>query len=536
MRQVSAVRSGVRLCGAIAGITTSALFGAGMGLTQAAPPTNSAAEVVLEEATVDQLQGWMKSGRVTSVALVRMYLDRIEALDRNGPRLNSVIELNPEAQEIAARLDGERKAGTVRGPLHGIPVLIKDNINTGDRMMTTAGSLALAGSPASKDARVAGLLREAGVVILGKTNLSEWANFRSTRSTSGWSGRGGQTKNPYALERSPSGSSSGTGTAIAASLAAIGIGTETDGSIVSPSSVAGLVGLKPTVGLVSRSGIVPISASQDTAGPMTRTVADAAALLGAIAGVDPDDPVTGSAIGHIEHDYTRFLDAGGLRGARIGVARKKFTGYSAPTDQLFEQAIADLHRLGAEIVDPADIGNAGEYDQAELDVLLYEFKDGLNRYLEGRTGVPIRSLREAIEFNEKNKDREMPHFGQERMLQAQEKGPLTEEAYRQALDKSRKLAREGIDGTLSGSNLDAIIAPTGNPTWPIDLINGDHYLGDSSTPAAVSGYPSITVTMGSIHGLPVGLSFIGPAWSEGRLLRLAYAYEQGTRLRRPPKL
>ncbi len=489
----------------------------------------------IEEATIEQLQAWMKSGRYTSVALARMYLSRIHALDKAGPRINSVIEINADALSIAVAMDRERRAGRVRGPLHGIPMLIKDNIDTGDRMMTTAGSLALAGAPAPKDAFVVERLRAAGAVLLGKTNLSEWANWRSPKSSSGWSGRGGQTKNPYALDRNPCGSSSGTGSAVAANFAAAGIGTETDGSIVCPSAATGLVGLKPTLGLVSRSGIVPIAHSQDTAGPMTRTVADAAAVLSAIAGVDPADPETREAQGHIT-DYTKFLDANGLKGARIGVARKKFTGYSPATDRVFERAIADLRRLGAEIVDPADIEHAGEYDASEIEVLLYEFKADLNKYLATRTGVPVHSLKDAIEFNAKNKDREMPYFGQERFIASEAKGPLTDEAYRKALEKNRRLSREGIDGVLKKHRLDAIVMPTGGPAWTTDLVNGDHFLGDSSTPAAVAGYPNITVPMGYVYGLPVGISFVGPAWSEGKLLRLAYAWEQGTRHRRPPKM
>lgn len=371
-------------------------------------------------------------------------------------------------------------------------------------------------------------------MILGKTNLSEWANFRSTHSTSGWSGRGGLTRNPYVLDRNPCGSSSGTGAAIAANFAAAGIGTETDGSIVCPSAANSLVGLKPTLGLVSRSGIIPIAHSQDTAGPMTRSVADAAVVLSAITGSDPADAATAGA--HPESDYTKFLKAGDLKGVRIGVARKKATGYSPPADRLFEKAIEDLRKLGAEIVDPADIGSMGEYDDTEELVLQYEFKTDLNQYLARRTGVPVHSLDDVIAFNEKNKDREMLYFGQEQLLNTKAKGALTDEAYTKALEKNRKLSRESIDGPLQKNRLDAIILPTGNPPWITDLINGDHFLGSSSTPPAVAGYPSITVPMGYDHGLPVGLSFVGTAWSEGTLLRLAYAYEQATKLRRPPTM
>jgi amidase len=504
-----------------------------------APPSEAqptAPSFPLEEATIVQLQQWQRDGRFTSEALTRLYLERIEAVDRDGPRLNALIELNPDALASAAQLDRERAAGRVRGPLHGIPVVIKDNIDTADRMMTTAGSLALVGAPALKDAFIVQRLRDAGAVILGKTNLSEWANFRSTKSTSGWSGRGGQTKNPYALDRNPCGSSSGSGTAVAANLAAVAIGTETDGSIVCPASATGLVGLKPTLGLVSRSGIVPIAHSQDTAGPMTRTVADAAALLSVIAGVDPTDEATAAARDRIESDYTKFLDAGGLKGARIGVARKKVTGNSPATDRLFDRAIEDLRRLGADIVDPADIGSIGEYDDSEFEVLLYEFKADLNKYLATRTGVPIRSLKEAIEFNDSHQDREMPFFGQQIFLMAEAKGPLTDEAYRKALEKNLKLSREGIDGVMKEHRLDAIVMPTLYPAWTTDLINGDHYMGGSSTPAAVSGYPTITVPMGEHYGLPVGLTFVAGAWSEGTLITLAYAYEQATKHREVPKL
>jgi amidase len=433
-------------------------------------------------------------------------------------------------------MDRERRDGRVRGLLHGIPVVIKDNIDTGDRMLTTAGSLGLAGAPAARDAFIVAKLREAGAVIIGKANLSEWANFRSTKSSSGWSSRGGQTKNPYVLDRNPCGSSSGTGSAIAANFAAIGLGTETDGSIVCPSGAVGLVGLKPTVGLVSRIGIVPISHSQDTAGPMTRTVADAAALLTVLAGVDPADRATAAAATHIAPDYTKLLDANALRGARIGVARAKVTGYNRETDRLFDEAVDAMAKLGAEIIDPADIGSAGEYDDDEFEVLLYEFKAGLNSYLAGRTGVPVSSLRDAIAFNDKNREQVMPFFGQEIFLMAESKGPLTDAGYTKALARSQRLAREGIDGTLKKHRLDAIVAPTGSPAWPTDLINGDHFTGSSSTPPAVSGYPAITVPMGAVRGLPVGVTFMGPAWSEGRLLALAYAYEQATKHRRPPKM
>jgi amidase len=500
----------------------------------AASSAHAATSVV--ETSVEQVQQAMASGRATSQSITRASLERIRRLDRSGPALHAVLETNTEALATARVLDAERKAGRVRGPLHGIPVLLKDNIDTAGRMLTTAGSLALLGAPAARDAFIVKRLREAGAVIIGKTNLSEWANIRSSKSSSGWSARGGQTKNPYASGRNPCGSSSGTGAAIAASFAVVGVGTETDGSIVCPSSSASLVGLKPTVGLVSRSGIIPISYSQDTAGPMTRGVADAAAVLTAIAGVDPHDPATRAAQGHIEADYRAFLTADGLKGARIGVARKRVTGYNVHTDRLFEQAIADLKRLGAEIVDPADFGSLGDYDDDELEVVLYELKAGLNAYLAERKGVPVRSLADVIAFNEKHKDREMPWFGQDLFVKAQAKGLLTDEAYVKAAEKSRRLARAGIDEVLARHGLDAIVAPTGSPAWLTDHVNGDSFQGSSSSPAAVAGYPSITVPMGFAMGLPVGVSFVGTAWSEGKLLRLAYAYEQGTRHRRAPRL
>jgi amidase len=490
----------------------------------------------LDEVTAQQLQQWMQSGRYTSRRLVDLYLARIQTIDRSGPTLRSVIEINPEAGAIADALDAERKTKGPRGPLHGVPVLIKDNIDTADRMSTTAGSLALEGSIAARDAFVVERLRAAGVVILGKTNLSEWANIRSMKSTSGWSARGGQVKNPYVLDRNACGSSSGTGAAIAANLAAIGVGTETDGSIVCPSSVSGLVGLKPTVGLVGRSGIIPISHSQDTAGPMARTVADAAALLTAMTGVDPRDATTKRSTGR-SSDYTAALNPDALKGARIGVARKRYFGYSPPADRVVEAAIAELKKAGATIVDPADIPTAAGFDDCELELLLFELKADLNAYL-GALGpsAKVHSLEDVIAFNEREKAREMPHFGQDLFISAQKKGPLTSPAYRKALTTCQARARaQGIDAVLTRFRLDAIVAPTGSPAWPIDLINGDHFLGASSTPAAVAGYPSITVPAGDVQGLPVGLSFIGGAWSEAKLLALAYAFEQATRHRQPPK-
>ena len=491
----------------------------------------------LEEVTVTQLQEWMTSGRYTARQVTELYLRRIVEIDRSGPALHAVIEVNPDALAIADALDAERKAKGVRGPLHGIPILIKDNIDTADRMKTSAGSLALAGSTPPRDAFIVTRLRAAGAVILGKTNLSEWANFRSTHSSSGWSGRGGQVKNPYALDRNPCGSSSGTGAAIAANLSAIGIGTETDGSIVCPSGANGLVGIKPTVGLVSRTGIIPISHSQDTAGPMARTVADAAVLLAVMAGVDPADPATKTSGAHAA-DYAKSLDPAALKGARIGVARKQYFGYSAVTDRIVDQAIADMKAQGAVIVDPADIPTASKMDACENDVLLYEFKADVNKYLAARgPSSTVRSLEDLIAFNEREKAREMSFFGQELFISAQKKGPLTSPAYRAALTKCRALARaQGIDLVLRRHRLDAIVAPTGSPAWTTDPVNGDHFSGASSTAAAVAGYPSVTVPAGDAFGLPVGVSFIGGAWSEARLIGLAYAYEQASKHRHPPTL
>jgi amidase len=482
----------------------------------AAPPTFE-----LEEATVGDLQKRVTAGSLTASALTQRYLERIAAIDKRGPALNSVIELNPDALSIAAALDAERKAKGPRGPLHGIPVLIKDNIDTADRMMTTAGSLALVGSIAARDAIVAQRLRAAGAVLLGKTNLSEWANFRSSHSTSGWSGRGGLTRNPYALDRNACGSSSGSGAAVSANLCALAIGTETDGSIVCPASTNGVVGIKPTLGLIPATGIIPIAHSQDTAGPMARTVADAALLLGVLTGAD----------------YTKSLDPNGLRGARIGVARDKFFGFSEETDRVIEAAIAEMKRRGAEIVDPADIPTAGKFDDSESEVLSYEFKNDLNLYLGALVPkAPMHSLADVIAFNESHREREMPYFGQDLMIKAQAKGPLSSKEYLDALEKDRRLSRtEGIDAVMSKHRLDALVAPTAGPAWCTDLINGDHAPGGSSTPAAVAGYPNINVPAGYAWGLPVGISFFGAANSEPLLIKLAYAFEQATRHRRAPQ-
>jgi len=478
----------------------------------------------------------MVVGEETARSLVEKYAARIEALDKRGPALRAVLEINPDALKIAEDLDAERKAGRVRGPLHGIPVLLKDNIGTSDRMTTTAGSLALEGSIPSADAFVVKMLRESGAVLLGKTNLSEWANFRSTHSSSGWSGRDGQCRNPYALDRNASGSSSGSGAAAAANLCAAAVGSETDGSIVSPSNNCGLVGIKPTVGLVSRSGIVPIAHSQDTAGPMCRTVADAAALLTAMTGADPADPASKASAGNVKSDYTKFLDPRGLAGARIGVPRKVFFGQSAPADRLVEAAIAEMKRLGAVIVDPADVDNANAFEKTEIEVLLYEFKADVNAYLAGLPKARVRTLADVIAFNEKNRALEMPYFGQELFERAQAKGPLTEKAYRVALEADLRLSRkEGIDKTMDRHKLDALVAPTASPATLIDLVNGDYGVNGSSTLPAVAGYPHITVPAGFDFGLPVGISFFGRAWSEPALIRIAYAYEQATRHRRPPR-
>ena len=491
----------------------------------------------LEEVTITDLQAGMVAGRFTARSITQAYLDRIEELDRKGPMLRHVIETNPDALAIADGLDSERKAGRIRGPLHGVPVLIKDNIDTADRMMTTAGSLALVGSKPLQDAFIAAKLRAAGAVLLGKTNLSEWANFRSTHSTSGWSGRGGQAKNPYVLDRNPCGSSSGSGGAVSANLCAAAVGTETDGSIVCPSSANGIVGIKPTLGLVSRAGIIPIAHSQDTAGPMTRTVRDAAIMLNVMAGIDLRDPATAASRSRGRVDYTRYLDPNGLRGARIGVARAKFFGYSGGTDKLINDAIETMKSQGAVVVDPTDIATAGKFDDSEYDVLLYEFKADLNAYLAslGPT-APVKTLQDIIAFNDAHKDQEMPWFGQEIMIQAQAKGPLTEKTYRDELAKNLRMSRaEGIDATMNKHKLDAIITPTGIPAWLTDLINGDRFTGGSSTPAAVAGYPNINVPAGFSHNLPVGISFFGRAYSEATLIKLAYAYEQASKLREPPR-
>jgi len=492
--------------------------------------------MTVPEMTIRELQTHMQAGALTSRGLVEMYLARVAELDRQGPTLNAVIEINPDAPEIAAALDAERAQVGPRGPLHGIPILLKDNIDTGDRMQTTAGSLALVGAPAPADAFIVQQLRQAGAVILGKTNLSEWANFRSSHSTSGWSSRGGQTRNPYALDRNPSGSSSGSAVAVAANLCAAAIGTETDGSITSPASVNGIVGLKPTVGLVSRRGIVPIAHSQDTAGPMARTVADAAILLGALTARDAQDAAMSGRAGPVYTDYTPFLDARGLAGARIGVARN-FFGFNEQVDGLLEGCLQALRGAGAEVIDPAPLLTAGQYDENETLVLLTEFKAGLNAYLAQRgAAAPVHSLADIIEYNQSHAGQTMPFFGQDLMLKAQGQGPLTNRAYQHALATNQRLARaEGIDATLTAQRLDAIVAATCTLPWLTDPINGDHYHGSCTSPAAVAGYPHISVPAGLIRGLPIGLSFFGGAYQEATLIRLAYAFEQATLARRPPQ-
>ena len=487
------------------------------------------------EKTVAQLQAAMQAGTVSAQQLVQLYLARIAALDKAGPKLNSIIELNPDAMAIAKALDAERKAKGPRGPLHGIPVLLKDNIATADRMQTTAGSLALVGAKPPRDAFLVAQLRRAGAVILGKTNLSEWANMRSTRSTSGWSARGGLTRNPYALNRNTSGSSSGSGSSMAASLAAIAVGTETDGSITSPASIAGLVGIKPTLGLVSRAGVIPIAHSQDTAGPMTRTVADAAALLSVMAGSDPQDSATAQA-DHKKSDYTRALDRNGLQGKRLGVVRGQWAASSDLVAAALESQLAVLQAQGAVLVDVPAVPNTAKYGESELTVLLYELKADLNAYLaEYAPTAQVKTLADVIAFNEKHRTQELPHFGQEHFLAAQAKGDLTSQEYLDALANNHRYSRaEGIDQVLKEHQLDALIAPTGGTAWLTDFINGDAYGASFTSPAAVAGYPHITVPAGQVHGLPVGLSFVGTAWTEAPLIAMAYAYEQASLQRRAP--
>jgi amidase len=516
-------------------LSSSVVALAGMAACTPQPQTSPAkpdfTDFDLNEITINELQQKMGSGELTAEIICQKYLDRIALVD---PVLKSVIEINPDTLEIAKKLDEERKSGHMRGPLHGIPVLIKDNIDTFDKMQTTAGSLALAGNIAEIDAFIVKKLRDAGAVLLGKTNLSEWANFRSTNSSSGWSGRGGQVRNPYLTDRSPCGSSSGTGAAVAANLCAIGIGTETNGSIVCPSGINGIVGIKPTLGLWSRRGIIPIAHSQDTAGPMARTVKDAAILLGALAAFDPTDAET--HLDREEHftDYIQFLDVNGLKGMRIGIA-SEMIGFNAKVDELFKQAVEVMKANGAEIIEEVKFENRDKWGNPSYEVLLYEFKADLNKYLQEHSAAPVKSLEQIIEFNKLNADREMPWFAQEIFEQAQAKGDLTTPEYLTALADSKRVAgKEGIDASMDKHNLDAIIAQTNGPAWTIDWVNGDHFSGGSSSPAAISGYPNITVPMGTIHGLPVGISFFGRAWSEPKLLKIAYAFEQATKHRKAP--
>jgi len=520
---------------ALAGLSAAALPAFASTREVACPP--SILEIKpfeLDEITIADLQAGMSSGKFTAHSITEKYLARIEQIDKQGPALNSVIEINPDAQAIADALDKERKENHVRGPMHGIPVLIKDNIDTADQMQTTAGSLALLGSKPTRDSFVAQKLRESGAVILGKTNLSEWANIRSSHSSSGWSGRGGQTINPYALDRNPCGSSSGSGAAAAASLCAVAVGSETDGSVVCPASANGLVGIKPTLGLISRAGIIPIAHSQDTAGPMARTVRAAAILLSALTGVDPRDSATSASAGKAAADYTKFLDPNGLRGARIGIARKYF-GSNDAQDQLMNSLIDAMKHQGAEIIDPADLPSHGKFDDSELLVLLYELKTDLNAYLANRPGAPG-SLKDVIDFNDRNRDKEMPYFAQDIFLKAESKGPLTTKEYTDALETNHRLSRqEGIDAVMDKFNLDAIMAPTAGPAWLTDFANGDHAVGGSSNAAAVAGYPDITVPAGFVFGLPVGISFFGRPWSEPVLLKIAYGFEQTIQARRPPR-
>jgi amidase len=515
----------------LAGLLNVPLAGAAEG-----PIVAPATEV--EEATIAGLQQAMERGRTTSLQLVDLYLERIAELDRNGPKINSILELNPDARRIAKALDRERRRSGPRGPLHGIPILLKDNIDTGDKMQTTAGSLALVGTPAPRDSTVAARLRAAGAVILGKTNLSEWANFRGFQSTSGWSGRGGLVRNPYVLDRNACGSSSGSGAAVSANFAAAALGTETDGSIVCPSSTNGVVGIKPTVGLTSRAGVIPISHTQDTVGPHGRTVADAAAVLGALTGVDPRDPATAASSGHSFTDYTQFLDSDGLRGARIGVPRGGgFWGYSPETDAISEAALVAMADAGAVLVDPAEIPTIDELngDDAEIIILIYEFKRDLNAYLATRTGVPVNSLADVIEFNRDHARQELKFFGQE-LMELAEAEVFSQADYEAALVRGRTLAGEqGIDAALAEHDLDALMAPTGSPAWTTDLVNGDHFLGASSGPAAVAGYPMINVTAGYAYGLPVGISFFSTAWSEPTLIKIASGFEHAVGPRIPPR-
>lgn len=488
----------------------------------------------LDEIDVDLLQEKLNSGKLTSVELVRKYTNRIAEIDTNGPCLGSIIELNPDAETIADQLDKERKSGKLRGPLHGIPIVIKDNIDTGDKMSTSAGSLAIKDFKAKKDAFIVERLRESGAILLGKSNLSEWANFRSTQSSSGWSGRGGQVKNPYVIDRNPCGSSSGTGVAISANLCTIGIGTETDGSIVCPGGINGIVGIKPTVGLWSRTGIIPISSTQDTAGPMARTVKDAAYLLGALTGVDKIDTASVNSEGNAKSDYSKSCVEDGLLGAKIGVLRNYF-GFDTRVDQIMESSILSMNNAGAVIVDNLEFTPKNEIGQYEWNLLLFEFKHTLNEYFRLHPNSPIKSLQELIVFNTENEAESMTWFKQELFEMAQAKGDLSSDEYKEAYKNSKIVAQKALDNLFTENQLDALVAPTNGPAWKTDYLNGDHFKGGSSSPAAVSGYPSITVPAGFINELPIGISFIGKDWSESTLIKIAYSFEQKTKIRKKPK-
>ena len=523
------------IAGSIAAVTLPSLTFAEQGLKKFFP-SSAAAPFELDEITIDDLSSGFKSGKYTIHGVAQKYIQRINEIDKAGPAINSVIQLNPDALKIADALDKELKQKGPRSAMHGIPVLIKDNIDTADNMETTAGSLALMDAKPAKDSFVVKQLRDAGALILGKTNLSEWANMRSSHSTSGWSGRGGLTKNPYALDRNCSGSSSGSGAAAAANLCAVAIGTETDGSVVSPSSLNGLVGIKPTVGLVSRAGIIPISHTQDTAGPMCRTVRDAAILLGTMAGADEEDEATQNKQRTNVNDYTKFLDVNGLKGARIGVLRQYF-GFLPSVDKIINAALEVLKKQGAILVDPVVIDTLGKFDDSEGAVLRYELKADMAAYLQHRgNGTKFHTLKDLIEFNNQHADKEMPYFNQELFLQAEAKGPLTDPDYKEALEKNHRMTREeGIDAVMNKYNLDAIVSPTDSPAWMTDLVDGDHFLGGSSQLAAVAGYPHITVPAGDVFGLPIGISFFGRAWSEPVLLKIAYGFEQATKARKTPQ-
>ncbi len=489
----------------------------------------------LEEMGVAELQKGMEEGTYTAEAITQMYLDRIKAIDEKGPAINAVIELNPDATEIARQLDEERKNGQLRGPLHGIPIMLKDNIDTGDRMQTTAGALAMEGHIAQADAAIVKQLRDSGAIILGKTNLSEWANFRSNRSSSGWSSRGGQTKNPYVITRNPCGSSSGSGVAVSANLCTLAIGTETNGSIVCPSSTNGIVGIKPTLGLLSRTGIVPIAHTQDTAGPMARTVSDAVIMLGTMTGVDEKDEATQTDGRQALDDYTPYLKTDGLQGKRIGIWRGAM-GFHEAVDALMEASFEVMRQQGAVLMDVEKVAADESLGNAGFQVLLYEFKADLNKYLQEHPNAPIKSLEEVIAFNQAHEEQAMPYFKQEILEMAQEKGDLDTPEYQEALAKVKRVnGKAGIDQRMEEHQLDAIVAPTGGPAWPTDLVTGDHFLGGSSSPAAQAGYPNITVPAGFVHGLPIGISIFGKAWTEPSLISIAYAYEQATKHRKAPK-